>query len=614
MAKQNRLICFLLMLLSSLVTAEPLNSFGISPLNPLEFKPGEIITKDFLYLNDPNFSLDLPQVIESSTWQAAAPRDISRGVKAQAVWMYFELLNQNNSTRSITLKYLDASYHSIAIYYRVKNSNGPFQRTTSLYGYKLGDRAYNGIRPTFEIDLKANQQYEVYARIVGSENFAVAVFSSFEVWNDGSVHKSQDLELFFLTCLFLLQLAIGVTAFIAFFSIKDHIFLFYALFAISSALSLSAMNGLWPYLIASPGYTVADILTPLNVMHLSAFIFASLILHLKEYFPSAHKFMKGWIAFAALGLILDLLGFDMASRYMVEISALNYINICIIAFLCWRRSVPDAGLLTITWAIFTIGAFIQPLRNWGVVEHSFMTQWMLYIGAFVEAWLLVLILALRLKRGLLHNEKLQLDYQRQLEHSQEELESQIKITTKELRLAKETAEYEARSDMLTGLYNRRAFKEVALNRIKTALENGENLHLIMIDLDHFKVLNDKYGHSAGDKFLIELGQELKRICSQAEIIARVGGDEFAILMAHQNDGQCFEFAESIKEKIEQQETKYAKVTLNTSASIGVASWQAKDTFDDLLHNADKALVMAKNAGKNRVLAFHQSWQTQKLSG
>jgi diguanylate cyclase (GGDEF)-like protein/PAS domain S-box-containing protein len=172
----------------------------------------------------------------------------------------------------------------------------------------------------------------------------------------------------------------------------------------------------------------------------------------------------------------------------------------------------------------------------------------------------------------------------------------------ELFKLKEEFKKLANTDPLTNLYNRRFFTEQAGKEYQRAQRYSTSMTLISIDIDHFKSINDQFGHPAGDQVLIEVAKALQENLRQTDILARIGGEEFSILLPETSEMSAMAFAERIRE--EQSKLKIigdwqGEITL--SVSIGVSSFRPSDkAFDDLFSRADKALYQAKNSGRNKV--------------
>jgi diguanylate cyclase (GGDEF)-like protein len=157
---------------------------------------------------------------------------------------------------------------------------------------------------------------------------------------------------------------------------------------------------------------------------------------------------------------------------------------------------------------------------------------------------------------------------------------------------------QAMTDALTGLYNHRYFQERLDREIKMADRNNESLSLILLDLDHLKRINDTHGHRAGDAALGHVACILQTTVRDIDICARYGGEEFVIILPQCEREAAFQVAERVREAIAlKPATKVGAVT----ASIGLATYPTPArTKEELIEMADRAMYMAKDAGRNRV--------------
>ena len=154
-------------------------------------------------------------------------------------------------------------------------------------------------------------------------------------------------------------------------------------------------------------------------------------------------------------------------------------------------------------------------------------------------------------------------------------------------------------DSLTGLPNRRLFND----HLAAALDEMQNFSLLYIDLDHFKMINDTYGHSAGDQLLIEVAQRFQSIAKKDDTISRLGGDEFIMLLPNTDDAQAASHAHAILELFKEP-FRFQQEELFVTPSIGISRFPADGTdLDTLIKQADVALYSAKNQGKNNFQFF-----------
>jgi diguanylate cyclase (GGDEF)-like protein/PAS domain S-box-containing protein len=158
-------------------------------------------------------------------------------------------------------------------------------------------------------------------------------------------------------------------------------------------------------------------------------------------------------------------------------------------------------------------------------------------------------------------------------------------------------EYVASIDKLTGIYNRHKFEELFSLEAERTRRFSSPLSLILLDIDHFKSVNDTYGHDTGDDVLKHLCSIIKSNIRQIDIFARWGGEEFLILSPGTNLTEVKMFAEKLRLAVE--EASFPRVN-NITISIGLSEFEADDTFSNLFKRADKALYFAKNNGRNQV--------------
>ena len=164
----------------------------------------------------------------------------------------------------------------------------------------------------------------------------------------------------------------------------------------------------------------------------------------------------------------------------------------------------------------------------------------------------------------------------------------------------------SRIDALTGLYNRRWLDEILTRQCRRCSGDGTSLCLILCDIDHFKQINDEYGHIVGDDVLRAVGECLNNSVRPTDLAARFGGEEFAILLHDIELLGAAEIAERIRRDIEMLMVPGDGRLGSISASFGVAELAASDDPMGLLNDADRALYHAKRYGRNRVVSFPES--------
>ncbi len=168
------------------------------------------------------------------------------------------------------------------------------------------------------------------------------------------------------------------------------------------------------------------------------------------------------------------------------------------------------------------------------------------------------------------------------------------------------------SDALTGVANRRAFEYELVRRITEWNRQRTSLSLMLLDIDHFKRLNDSYGHQAGDCVLQQVASVISENCRETDLVARYGGEEFVVVMPNTPSSEACHVAERVRQQIEAAEFEVGGLILRATTSIGLAQIRRGEERDDLLRRADLALYASKQFGRNSC-HFHDG-QNSELFG
>ena len=156
------------------------------------------------------------------------------------------------------------------------------------------------------------------------------------------------------------------------------------------------------------------------------------------------------------------------------------------------------------------------------------------------------------------------------------------------------------SDPLTGIANRHALEPTLNSELLLSKRHQKPLSLLLIDIDHFKSINDNYGHNCGDYVLASIAQQITHRIRESDLFYRFGGDEFVLILRETSEEGAMILAERIREDLSQANYTYKRAPIHTSVSIGIATAVESDDPESILERADRALYRAKDAGRDLV--------------
>jgi diguanylate cyclase (GGDEF)-like protein len=170
-----------------------------------------------------------------------------------------------------------------------------------------------------------------------------------------------------------------------------------------------------------------------------------------------------------------------------------------------------------------------------------------------------------------------------------------------LRQIKDELEATSYTDALTELYNRRFFMDNVNHFIKMAEENEKTPFIALFDIDHFKKVNDTYGHQSGDDVLKEVAKTARTTLAGGDVVARYGGEEFIILIVAQDEREAFERIEAVRENIALTSVPYASGKISVTISSGIEKASSECNVENTIAEADRLLYVAKNGGRNQTV-------------
>lgn len=165
-------------------------------------------------------------------------------------------------------------------------------------------------------------------------------------------------------------------------------------------------------------------------------------------------------------------------------------------------------------------------------------------------------------------------------------------------------------DSLTGLLNRHAFTEQASETFDLAAKEGFEVSVLLVDIDHFKSINDKFGHACGDKVLATFGKVITHITRKDDVVGRLGGEEFAFLLPKASQDEAWKFSQGLHEAINNTVFDHDECVIRMTVSIGIvtAPIGAASNIEKTLSMADKAMYLAKKNGRNQSALYNERYE------
>jgi diguanylate cyclase (GGDEF)-like protein len=372
-------------------------------------------------------------------------------------------------------------------------------------------------------------------------------------------------------------LSVAAASLLIWFVMAESLFILYATLFFLQALYIGFLSGQafdWPLLWHARPLTSFAWNVPVGLSGAVACLFTREIADLKDFSPRAYKYY-GW--FAALFVALTAANLAKLWGFASLVSAIGNIIFSVaavftlvVAFLSWRRGNRAAGWFLIAWTLlegFTIAAALHFLAT-----ASDQGEGLLYYGLPLSMVAAAVLIALGVADRL-----------------------------RQQRVALSDAERRARTDPLTGVLNRRSLIERLDAGCLRARARGLPISLLFIDLDHFKLINDTFGHQAGDACLRAIIDPIHAELRQSDVIGRYGGEEFVVILSSADATAAHPIAQRILERVSKVRVEGFGKPIELTCSIGVA---ASDTLgvwgEQLLSRADAAVYAAKRSGRNRV--------------
>ena len=570
---QRHWFLFFLLIILNLTTcalAEPAHDYGALPRIDARADYQGAMTDRVAYLVEQGETLsvdDVQSLVRANPVALMRPETsvLTNGINSGAIWLVANVFNPTDAP----------------ILRRVSVGTGWLERVDFFFTtegqlpqhFVSGDRIALGHRSIAKRIPSADYPFppgetRLLLRVETADPMVVPLyFSSIAV-----SHSREQSEAIFYSFVYGVMFALSAYNLMLFAGLRKRRYLFYSLYTGSFVAVTASYNGigmalLWPDAVGWQQWA-----PPLLMLCFvsSGLAFATSFLKTRRYRPRLHKIIQtiGVAYFALFGAFFALDEQGLALQLAFLVVPVFTVLMLYMGVSSWTGGNQFARYFMLGTLASVIGASVTALTVAGVITYSQLGYYAVDIGMVVDAMLLMLALADLARKN---------------------------------KVARVTAERTAQIDLLTGLNNRRGFLPVAESLWSLVTRKDSNICVAMIDIDHFKNINDQYGHAVGDRILKKIADELDKSRRKGDLLARWGGEEFTLLLPETNEAEALKVAERFRHNIEQLVVNDFGRMIRCTISVGVASRHAQHvTLEHAISKADEELYQAKVQGRNQI--------------
>ncbi|OUS08811.1 hypothetical protein A9Q81_00495 [Gammaproteobacteria bacterium 42_54_T18] len=551
----------------------------------------------------------------SFQWRNSPKKSLNLFYSDDTLWLSFFVISTSRNMRMIVLE-IDWPFIDNIELYRVDNDRLAVRQGMQGDHVLTHDRPLKNRAYIFPQNLESQKQVEFLMKITTSSLILLPI----ELWDADAYWENETATQTLLSLFFGLVIVMGIYNFGVWFYTRDVSYLYYSIFVAFVSLYEASITGYgFQYLWLDSAWLNDHALVLFaGLSFLVGALFVDAFLGLEEANPIMHKAI-GFLVILYAAFIL--FSFFVGEVYVAPLG--QYMGLLLSAGTIvlsaheWHKGNVAARYFTVAWFVLLLGTSVYTLMLAGHIPHTIFTESVQRVGISLEVLLLSFALGDRFNRqrqmakqatdislhlatelNRSHEEKIRIQAQ-----AQQGLEDKVEQRTEELREAKKRLELLSITDQLTELKNRRCFDDCYTSEYKRAFRSRSSIAVMMIDIDHFKRVNDTYGHLVGDECIRRVAQAI-HIHSQrpGDMAFRYGGEEFVVLLTDTDCGGSGNVAQLIRQEVERIQYQYNGAVVGLSVSIGIATTIPSDEVSEknVLQQADDALYQAKKNGRNRV--------------
>lgn len=566
-----------------------------------EARPSYSLGELVEYIEDSSGQLDIKEIARQpeSAWNKHSKKIPNFGFTQSAYWFRIQL--QTNGERRWLLDIDYPLLDEIAMY--TFDGARPLQTVQTGDTKPFAERPLKHVSFVLPLTLQPAKPVTLYLRVKSMGTVQVPI----DLWQEDAYYEHYE------TITAIEGIYFGVVLIMVFYNlffylmVREPAYIHYVLFVTMFGLFTAELSGwgyryLWPEAVHFQQYSTAVFLS-LSLIFASRFIHH--FLDLPHTAPRVGYLLLG-VVFSQLAtlMLLPLIGYHLAVQFALAMTMVTSLTALYAGIRLWRQGEHTARYFTIAWSSFLFSTLLATLEKFGFFPSTFWADFFLPLGVILIVSLLSIALAARL--NIEKQQRIQAQQQIIMldKKNRAELEQKINERTVELAQANADLQLLATTDSLTGIFNRRHFLDRATQEMSIARRYQRPLALVMLDIDYFKAVNDTYGHDVGDRVLQHLVSICRKANRETDVVGRLGGEEFGILLLNSPAASAHAVAERLRREIEKSSLEHegARITITVSQGVcAVETTQPQLTVEQMLKVADNALYQAKHLGRNQVV-------------
>ncbi|MGM0769626.1 MAG: sensor domain-containing diguanylate cyclase [Pseudomonadota bacterium] len=561
------------------------------------------------YLKDPERRMTLNDV--RSSGEEFSPNDskvINIGYNHAGHWVRFRLKNSGTTTLTRYLEFRSLFADHLDLYQR--NGRGMYQKMESGRMVPPPERPRLSQNFVFPLTVPPGTDDFYYLYVESADTLTIPLY----LHTDKGLQKTELASRSWLA--FYQGLIVTMTLFSLFLlvTLRDRLYGYYiGVIVLHQGLFFTLFNGLgYEYFgLESSWWSRQAMSVFVSLSMWMIMQFGRVLLATRQEQPRLDRVIvliqHAALAITVISLFVD---YSVSIRLANPHGAMTATVMWVVGWNSLRKGNPAARYFLIAWSTLIVGGLAYSLKAWGLVPSNLFTEHSWQIGAAIEAIFLSLAIADRIntesRQRIRHQQEAQVAQARALEiqrKANDMLEQRVKERTEELREANRKLQQLSDTDQLTEISNRRALERYLAHTFRRAVIDRKPIAVLMIDVDHFKTVNDTHGHQVGDDCLRVLaGRIQKNSRWPVDMVARYGGEEFCVVLRDTDQVTAMAVAQRIRESVATEPviTRIGPMQLTISVGVYATIPAAEDSPDLFVEQADQALYRSKQEGRNRI--------------